>query len=557
MPKPVGYVPDPNGGFRVQFADGSSTLMATDPGQHGIAPSADAPPPMLARPAEEAPPPAAPLTIKQKLDGMKFDPSLEHRGGATTAPQGPEDDGSAAPGELVTAGGGGGGTPVQVQAPQPQRTVVIPGGWTPASATVRPGAALDPALLSEREDLNVLRKANLAGGAEVATAKAEQEATAWREHADALQAEQARHDASQAGIRSDIDKRMRAFDQASKEAANATVDPNHYMAEKGTFGRIIAAIAVGLGAAGASGSGGRNYALDIIQGSIDKDIDAQKAKIAGKTASVGHAKTSLDLAQQLGADENQWTIARRAQLLELAKSRVQRIAADASGEEAKRNALALGYDLDAQILAERERFQLLTRDQVVEQRMAYAPTRVVGVGGGGSQQIKSDYDHEMHVPGMGAALSKEDAKTIKPKVASIDDLTESLKDLDKTTETMGDRASPALRARADSLRGEVLMKLKEAYQMGALDKGAKEVGDQIMGDPMALVRPGGNAVLKDMQARLARSKAIMARDYGVTPGVIAVVTDPATGRRVRVTQYTGEQAAPTEQPRTLQARGAK
>lgn len=86
----------------------------------------------------------------------------------------------------------------------------------------------------------------------------------------------------------------------AKEAAEAraqSVDPDHWFKKVGVAGSIASAFAIAAGAFGASmphtGGGGKNYALDIINTSIDQDIAAQKDNIDQKWKAVEmHIKES-------------------------------------------------------------------------------------------------------------------------------------------------------------------------------------------------------------------------------------------------------------------------
>jgi len=73
------------------------------------------------------------------------------------------------------------------------------------------------------------------------------------------------------------------------------VDPNHYWQNTSTAGKIAAGIAVGLGgfAAGLNPHlGGHNAALEIINGAIERDIDAQKVNLQ---KSMGLLKSRMEL----------------------------------------------------------------------------------------------------------------------------------------------------------------------------------------------------------------------------------------------------------------------
>lgn len=66
----------------------------------------------------------------------------------------------------------------------------------------------------------------------------------------------------------------------AQQVANMKVDPDRKMNELGGLSRIGAAIAMGLGAFGAALTHTQNFAQQIIENAINRDIDAQKEEIA-------------------------------------------------------------------------------------------------------------------------------------------------------------------------------------------------------------------------------------------------------------------------------------
>jgi hypothetical protein len=77
-----------------------------------------------------------------------------------------------------------------------------------------------------------------------------------------------------------INERQAKLDAISEEYSGMNLDSNRFWNNKSTGDKILAAIAIGLGAMGQAQSGGENQALNIIQGAIDRDIEDQKHNIA-------------------------------------------------------------------------------------------------------------------------------------------------------------------------------------------------------------------------------------------------------------------------------------
>jgi hypothetical protein len=167
------------------------------------------------------------------------------------------------------------------------------------------------------------------------------------------------------------DNHQRAMDAARTAYDASEVDPDRYWQDKGTAGRILAALAVGLGAMGAS-RGGRNYAMDIIQGEINKDIAAQQANRAGKLRGIGELRTSQD---RMREDVNLL----RAKALRAVQMKAQEVAATLTDPKAQkamaeRQAQLAGAEADnVRQWAEREADRVVQSDQY-----RTIPERVVG-----------------------------------------------------------------------------------------------------------------------------------------------------------------------------------
>lgn len=123
--------------------------------------------------------------------------------------------------------------------------------------------------------------------------EAERAAAAERESLTASQADAARVAEEDAAIERET-RRQAAQDAAAKlEAAQKTLDETKIDVDKaygGAAGRIFAGIAVALGSFGASLTGGPNYAMQIVDKRIDREIDAQRSeldKAKGKVSELG------------------------------------------------------------------------------------------------------------------------------------------------------------------------------------------------------------------------------------------------------------------------------
>jgi hypothetical protein len=79
------------------------------------------------------------------------------------------------------------------------------------------------------------------------------------------------------------------------------VDPERVLGSAGK--RIGAALAAALGAFGAAFTGGKNYAMDVINGAIQNDINAQRDALKSKKGAVAAKRSELARYQQMFGDE--------------------------------------------------------------------------------------------------------------------------------------------------------------------------------------------------------------------------------------------------------------
>lgn len=92
------------------------------------------------------------------------------------------------------------------------------------------------------------------------------------------------------------------IDSITTDLATSRVDPDHIWKEKGTGAQIVAALGVAMGAFGAALAHTPNYAMEIVQRQIDRDIDAQKENIATKGRVLGAKQGAFQMLRQRGLD---------------------------------------------------------------------------------------------------------------------------------------------------------------------------------------------------------------------------------------------------------------
>jgi len=132
--------------------------------------------------------------------------------------------------------------------------------------------------------------------------------------------------------------RMLAATQKERDAAmSAKVDPNRlFHGNGGAANAIASAIAVGLGAFGSSLARSPNYAQQIVQAAIDRDVDSQRDQINRKGQAAQNAVSEVQRKYGLSLDEAASFV--KEQQLRYSAARMQMQAAKMGGAEVQQKA---------------------------------------------------------------------------------------------------------------------------------------------------------------------------------------------------------------------------
>lgn len=184
-----------------------------------------------------------------------------------------------------------------------------------------------------------LARAGEEQAAQVQTLEQAQQAerVAQAEQADlaSQRAEQARIEEENAAIERERRRQLVEETTQKLDAANKALDESKIDIEAaygGAAGRIFAGLAVALGSFGASLTGGPNYAMQLVNQRIDREIDAQKTELEKKKGKVNQLGQLLQRNEGLLGDAEQ---ARR-----LAKAQTFKALADDVEARAKGRAMA-------------------------------------------------------------------------------------------------------------------------------------------------------------------------------------------------------------------------
>lgn len=172
----------------------------------------------------------------------------------------------------------------------------------------------------EREAAAALDRARAQGPEAVRALEAAQEAErvsqAERVQLAGERAEQTRIAEEDAAIerqqrRAAVQEAQSKYAAAEEDLANTKIDVAK--AYGGTGGQILSAIAVALGAFGASMTGGPNYAMQIVNDRVNRELDAQKSEIDKKKGKVTELGRLLQRNETLLGDAEQARTLARAQ----------------------------------------------------------------------------------------------------------------------------------------------------------------------------------------------------------------------------------------------------
>ena len=115
------------------------------------------------------------------------------------------------------------------------------------------------------------------------------------------------------------DKLLNDINTLNEQYRAVEIEPNRIFKNASTGAKILAALSVGLGAYAASMTGGKNYALEIIDGAIEDDIQAQKLELQQKGASIDDKRNLLNDLIKRGLSEAEAEEASRLMLLQKVK----------------------------------------------------------------------------------------------------------------------------------------------------------------------------------------------------------------------------------------------
>lgn len=193
-----------------------------------------------------------------------------------------------------------------------------------------------------------------------------------------------------------VQKKLAEVDALNKEAS-AAIDPDK--AWGGLGGRIVGALAMGLGAAGAALTGTQNWGQQAVMATVNARIDAMKAERAGKRAQAQGALNLVDVyRQKFGDDEKAVDDALRLYLLKNVDGQLDRLAAQRGVDRADAKYLQIKGDLASMQGDIQNRMALQEEDDITKQ--ATQRWHNASYAGGGLTAPGSKDENVVRVPGF-------------------------------------------------------------------------------------------------------------------------------------------------------------
>jgi len=145
------------------------------------------------------------------------------------------------------------------------------------------------------------------------------------------------------------DKLLNDINTLNEQYRAVEIEPNRIFKNASTGAKILAALSVGLGAYAASMTGGKNYALEIIDGAIEDDIQAQKLELQQKGASIDDKRNLLNDLIKRGLSEAEAEEASRLMLLQKVKRTLEEKLLDIKDARKKEEAKNIDEQLKIKI----------------------------------------------------------------------------------------------------------------------------------------------------------------------------------------------------------------
>lgn len=285
--------------------------------------------------------------------------------------------------------------------------------------------------------------------------------------AEAVAAAQAHGEAQRQAMVKEWDGKFNAWqskaDQLFNDVASSKIDANRIWNNSSTGQKLSATIGMILGGIGSGITGGPNYALQVIDNAISRDIESQKADLGKKENLLSyHMQQGHDLrtAQQLAM----------ADMKDAAAAAIQAAGLKYGGDKAKLTAQGHVAELRGQAVAARQNLASAGLDMQIKGLQAQALKASMAPG-----QLPKDARERMITLPDGSvrfAPTMEEAKTVRSTLATADELTGLIS---KAREYRNKGAGAEMfgtseAAKAKAIESSLKLKIKDMAKLGVLSE---------------------------------------------------------------------------------------
>lgn len=326
-----------------------------------------------------------------------------------------------------------------------------------------------------------------------------------------------------AHIDGEISDRLKQINTRRDEWREKASQPFDEWKDRSAVAGVFAAIAAALGAYGAAKAGTKNFALEILNDSANREYQAHRDAIANAKDAITIEKDDLAQLIKTHGDPRSAELEFKMQRTEIAAVRAEAEALRSGSVELVERAKLFRAAVDEENAGRAMELSALIRGTVAEQFRYQAP-RVVS-GGGGMDPVKAakraaEFRGALHTmtdlpePGKGMDPAKYDPNKdpaklwvpapfpgmpggwsydgdTAPKLRVKAQATKRMDDLLTEVETLREtfKEGPSAKgyieskARLEGIRADLLGAYKQAEELGALDKGVLEISEKKFGAP--------------------------------------------------------------------------
>jgi hypothetical protein len=372
--------------------------------------------------------------------------------------------------------------------------------------TNREPAAPSPSLMKPQSVMPSLSagQSDLAKSGQLMQEAAKQEAGAFEYKAAEAQNIESEAQKQRGELELRQQKQREDFERRGQEIDNDIdtfkIDPNKMWSNMSTGNKVLAGLSIFLGGFDPSG---QNKALGIIQNSIDRDIDAQKASYM----------KLRDKKQEMNSLYGRM----------MDKFKDEKIALDMT-KAGHYQALGMKVEaMAAQAKVPQVQAQYLQQAAVFKQKAAEMGADAYNKFLSAQQKGASQY-----VPGFGTAPTEKEAQDLRAKVAAADSARQEIANLESLSK-LGTKFSPEDAAKAQMSANLLKAALrKEIVGEGAVSEGEYKILDSVIADPSKFFSLSSTqkATLKYLENKVLRGLQNTAKSYGLeTPEQYRPKTD--------------------------------